>query len=111
VPEVVEQRAHHRGQQRERHHRDEQVQRDLAARLAQRHVEEDGAGQPDRDQRVAGAGDRVQVEQPDHADLVRGTLGARVADPAGGPGAAAHGAPQQHADRPHTGADRSSERG
>ena len=56
VPEVVEQRADHRCQQRERHHRDEQVERDLAAGLAERHVEEDRAGQPDRDQRVARAG-------------------------------------------------------
>jgi hypothetical protein len=107
---MVEQRADHRGEERERHHGDEQVERDLAARLAQRHVEEDRAGQSDRDQRVAGAGDRVQVEEPDHADLVGGAPRPRRTDPAGRPRAGAHRAAHQQAEGLDPGADGASDR-
>src|SRR5690606_9800703 len=72
----------HGRKQRERHHRDEQVQRDLAAGLAERRGEEDGAGQADRHQRVPGTRGRVQVQQAHHAHL---TGGAAVADRAYAP--------------------------
>ena len=105
VPEVVQQRADHRGEHGERHHGHQQVERDLAAGLAERHVEEDRAGQADGDQGVAGAGERVQVEQADHADLAAGTPGPGPAGPAGHPAAAAHRTAQQQTDGANAGAD------
>jgi hypothetical protein len=69
VLEPVQHRAHHGRQQRERGHRDEQVQRDAGARLADRHVEEDRPGQAHRDQGVTGAGQGVEVDEPVHSAL------------------------------------------
>ena len=84
VAEPVEERPDQRRDDREREHGQAEEQRDLAAGLAGGHLEEERAGQRDRDRRVAGGVERVQLDQPEQP-AVAGALG--VAWP-GGPGGA-----------------------
>ncbi len=63
---------------RERQHRQAEEQRDLPAGLVGRDLEEQRAGQRDRHRRVAGAVERVQLDQPGQA-AVPGPLGVRGA--------------------------------
>ena len=78
VAEPVEERPDQRRHDRERQHRQAQEQRDLAAGLAGRHLEEQGAGQRDRHGGVAGGVEGVQLDQPGQPERVR-ALGARGA--------------------------------
>ena len=64
VAEPVEERPDQRRHDRERQHRHAEEQRHLAAGLVGRHLEEQRAGQRDRDRRVAGGVERVQLDQP-----------------------------------------------
>ena len=78
VAEAVEERSDQRRDDRERQHRQAEEQRDLAARLAGRDLEEQRAGQRDRHRGVAGGVEGVQLDQPRQPG-VAGTLGARRA--------------------------------
>lgn len=97
VPEMVEHRADHRGEQCERHHRHQQVERHTGACLAERRTEEDRAGEPDGDQGVSGAGRSVQIEQPGHARLAAGSALTHLQDLATRPAAAVCRAAQHRA--------------
>ena len=74
VAEAVEERADQRRDDRERQHRQAEEQGHLAARLAGGHLEEQGAGQRDRDGRVAGGVEGVELDQPGQPG-VAGALG------------------------------------
>ena len=63
VREAVEQRTGDRHEQRERQHRQDEVERDPGARLPERDREEQRAGQRDGDQGVARGVQRVHREQ------------------------------------------------
>ena len=63
VAEAVEERADQRRDDRERQHRQAEEQRDLAAGLAGRDLEEEGAGERDRDGGVAGGVEGVELDQ------------------------------------------------
>jgi hypothetical protein len=110
VPEVVEHRPDHRREQHEREHRDQQVERDPAARLTGRHREEDRPGEAQGDQGVPGAGGRVQVEQPQHAGLAAAALAPGVGHVAAHEPPGADAADGHPARRTHGGARRSAER-
>ncbi len=84
VRQAVQQRADDGGQQRERGHRDQQVERDPAAGLAGRHREEDRGRQRDRDQHVAERVQRVQFDQFGEARLARALGRGGPADPPAG---------------------------
>ena len=75
VAEAVEEGADQRRHDREREHRQAEEQRHLAARLARGHLEEEGAGQRDRDGGVARGVEGVQLDQPGQPG-VAGALGA-----------------------------------
>jgi hypothetical protein len=64
VGEPVEERADERRHDRERQHREPEEQRDLVARLARGHREEQAAGQRDRHRGVAGGVEDVHLDQP-----------------------------------------------
>ena len=78
VREPVEERADQRRHDRERQHRQAEEQRDLVARLARGHLEEQAAGQRDRHRGVAGGVEDVHLDQPGQAGLA-GALGLRGA--------------------------------
>ncbi len=78
VREPVEERADQRRHDRERQHREAEEQRDLVARLARGHLEEQAAGQRDRHRGVAGGVEDVHLDQPVQAGLA-GALGLRGA--------------------------------
>ena len=75
MAEPVEERADQRRHDRERQHRQAEEQRDLAAGLARRDLEEQRAGQRDRDGGVAGRVERVQLDEAGEPGAV-GALGA-----------------------------------
>ena len=75
VAEPVEERPDQRRHDRERQHRQAEEQRDLAAGLARRDLEEQRAGQRDRHGGVAGRVEGVHLDQPGQARAV-GALGA-----------------------------------
>ena len=88
VREPVEERADQRRHDRERQHRQAEEQRDLVARLARRHLEEQAAGQRDRHRGVAGGVEDVHLDQPVQAGLagalgLRGAAGLDHGEPAG----------------------------
>ncbi len=64
VAEPVQERPDQRRQDRERQHRQQQEEQDLAPRLTRRHLEEQRAGQGDRDRGVAGGAERVHLDEP-----------------------------------------------
>ena len=74
VAEAVEERADQRRDDRERQHRQREEQRDLTARLTGRDLEEQRAGERDRDGRVTGGVEGVQPDQLGEAGLA-GALG------------------------------------
>ena len=101
VAEPVEERADQRRDDRERQHRQAEEQRHLAPRLAGRDLEEEGAGQGDRDRGIARGVERVHLDQPGEPGLA-GALGPRgaagltaheLARTAGGAGHRSHAAP------------------
>jgi hypothetical protein len=85
VPESVEEWADDRSEQGKRCHGDQQVQSDTIACLIGRHAEEDRAGKAHRDQGVAGARGRVQVEQAHHANFAGAALHSNRTDIPGNP--------------------------
>ena len=61
---AVERRADERGDHRERRHRERQVEEDLPARVVRVEVEEERAGQGDRDQGIARRHQHMGARQP-----------------------------------------------
>ena len=98
VTEPVEQGADERGHDGERRHGEQEEQGDLAACLSGRDAEEEGAGQGDREGRVAGAVHGVQLDQPGQAALARPAGGGVAAHP---PGTRPAAAAQRPAAVPH----------
>ena len=99
VAEPVEERPEQRRHDRERQHRQAEEQRDLAARLAGRHLEEQRAGQRDRHRGVAGGVEGVHLDQPREPRPV-GALGVR------GAARLAQGEPAEAAGHPRGARDR-----
>ncbi len=97
VRQPVQRRPDHRRQQGEGGHRDGQVQRDPAACLVRRHREEHRRRQRHRDHHVAGAVDRVQLDQLAEARLA-GPV--RMRGPPDPPGRARDGEVQGAPDGP-----------
>ena len=76
VAEAVQERADQGRDDREREHRQAEEQRDLTAGLVGRHLEEQRAGQRDRQGGVARRVERAQLDQPGQPAAL-GALGAR----------------------------------
>jgi hypothetical protein len=89
MSEPIEQWSNDGREKCERDHRDQQVEGDSPAGLTGGHVEEDRAGEADGDERIAGAGDRVQVKQPHHAGVADATAASCGPDISGHPPRAA----------------------
>ncbi len=79
VLEPVESGADHRGDHRERRHRDQQVQQDVAPLRMGRRAEEDGARERDDDHRVGAVAEYLVPDECGQPGLV-GTVGLARAD-------------------------------
>ncbi len=83
VLEAVERRADHRCDDRERRHRDQQVEQDVPALGVRRRAEEDGAGQRDRDHRVRAVAQHLVPDERGQPGLAGAVGLAGRADPLG----------------------------